>query len=529
MKQRLVHTLERYRRSFVGFSAGQKAVVVVGTLALLVGGVMVVRWALSPDYAPLYSGLEPEDASAVVDQLETEGIPYELTGGGGTVLVPRDKVYDTRIALSGEGLPSESSEGYSLLDDQGLSTSEFQEKTSYKRAMEGELGSTIEAMDDVKTAVVHLAIPDKEVFADEQDPTTASVMVDTAPGRSLDGEQVQAIVHLVASSVDGLDPDRVTLTDAAGKVLSAPGDSAASLSNARHQETAEVQSQLHQRLQSMLDRVLGAGNSTVEVTAVLDFDKSVTERTTYDAAEGVPPIRSRNSSETYSGPAGSDQVGGVVGPDGQMDELVTGNGTGDSAYEKRESTKDNSVNSEVERRETSPGAIETVHVGVVLDATAAAAIDPKLISDLVAATIGIDRRRGDTVNVTTLPFDRSAEEANAAEIAAAEKEEAEAARWQRIKYGSIAGLVLLSVLLAWLQARRRARARTEATQYVVEQLRAEQELKQQEALEPSPATLALEQAEVDENEAIREELVALVERQPDDVAALLRGWLVDRS
>jgi len=528
MKQRLVHTLDRYRRAFVQFSAGQKAVVVVGTLALLVGGVLVLRWALSPDYAPLYSGLDPKDAAAVVEKLDTEGVPYELTGGGGTIMVPRDRVYDTRLAMSGEGLPSASSEGYSLLDDQGLSTSEFQEKTSYKRAMEGELSATIEAMDDVDTAVVHLAIPDKEVFAEEQDPTTASVMVDTAPGETLDGEQVQAIVHLVASSVDGLDPDRVTLTDSTGKVLSAPDGSATSVSNARTQQTQEVQGQLHDRLQSMLDRVLGAGNSTVEVTAELDFDKAVTERTTYGVAEGVPPVRSSSSSETYTGPGGGDQLGGVVGPDGQMDPLATGNG-GDSAYEKKEVTKDNSVNSEVERRETSPGAIKNVHVGVVLDAAAARAIDPKSIADLVTATVGIDRKRGDTVNVSTLPFDRTAEEATAAELAAAEEERAAAARWQRIKYGALGGLVLLGLLIAWLAARRRARARTEATQYVVEQLRAEQELKQQEALEPSPATLALEQSELDESEALREELVALVERQPDDVAALLRGWLVDRT
>ena len=528
MKQSLSRALARYRRTFTDFSAGQKAVVLVGTAALLIGGVMLVRWAMAPSYSPLYSDLAPEDASAVVEHLETEGIPYELGGGGGTIMVPRDRVYDTRIALSGEGLPSSSEGGYSLLDEQGLSTSEFQEKTSYKRAMEGELSTTIEAMDPVETAVVHLAIPEEEVFAEEQDPTTASVLVDTRAGSDLDGEQVQAIVHLVASSVDGLDPDRVTVTDATGRVLSAPEGSVTAASSARTQQTMAVQQELQARLQGMLDRVVGAGNSTVEVTAALDFDKSVTETTRYSQAEDVPPMRSSTSTETYEGPAGDGAASGVVGPDGQMEDFGAAAGGGDSAYEKRSSTQDNSVNSSVERRETAPGAIDNMHVGVVLDTSTTGAINPQDISDLVAATVGIDTKRGDTVSVTSLPFDRTAETAAAEELEAASKEEAEAAQWRTIKYAGIALGVLLALLLAWLTARRRAKAREQATSYVVEQLRAEQDLKQRE-ITPSPATLALEQAEVNESELLRDELVALVERQPDDVAALLRGWLVDRS
>ena len=126
-------------------------------------------------------------------------------------MVPRDAVYQTRIELSGQGLPASSEGGYSLLDDQGISTSEFQEQTDFKRAMEGELASTIEAIDGVNGAVVHLAMPAKDVFADEQQPPTASVLVQTSPGRTLTPEQVQAVVHLVASSIDGLDPDDVTV------------------------------------------------------------------------------------------------------------------------------------------------------------------------------------------------------------------------------------------------------------------------------------------------------------------------------
>ena len=180
MQQRLTRYLTRARDTFAGFTAGQKAVALVGTAALLIAVFLVFRWVSAPSYAPLYSNLSGKDASAVIEELDAQGVKYEITGGGGTIMVPRADVYSTRIALSGKGLPSSSdSGGYSLLDNQGLSTSESQEQTNFKRAMEGELSKTIEAIDGVNTAVVHLAIPKKRVFSDEQDPATASVLVDT--------------------------------------------------------------------------------------------------------------------------------------------------------------------------------------------------------------------------------------------------------------------------------------------------------------------------------------------------------------
>ncbi|MDO9494272.1 MAG: flagellar basal-body MS-ring/collar protein FliF, partial [Nocardioides sp.] len=197
MKQHLGRALTRYQRTFSTFTTGQKAMAVLGTAALLLAGFLVFRWASTPSMAPLYSNLSSSDASAVIDQLETSGVPYEIGDGGGTVMVPRDLVYSTRIDLSGEGLPTSGDDGYSLLDSQGLSTSQFQEQTDFKRAMEGELSRTIEAIDDVETAVVHLALPPQQVFADEQDPATASVLVATRPGTTLGADQVQAVVHLV--------------------------------------------------------------------------------------------------------------------------------------------------------------------------------------------------------------------------------------------------------------------------------------------------------------------------------------------
>ena len=530
MKQGIGRALQRYQRSFATFNTGQKLVAIVGTAALLLAGFMVFRWAATPSYSPLFSNLSSEDASAVIEQLDADGVPYEITAGGSTISVPRSDVYSTRISLSGEGLPANSGEGgYALLDEQDISTSQFKEQTDFKRAMEGELANTVEAIDGVDTAVVHLALPPQEVFADEQDPATASVLVATRPGTELGPEQVQAVVHLVASSIDGLDPDKVTVADSTGRVLST-NDGTAGIASSRSQQVSDYQDELSGKVQSMLDKVLGPGHSTVQVTANLDFDQSVTESTTFRGNEEDPPLSSTTQEETYSGGAAPGDAGGVVGPEGQMD---TGAAAGDGSYSNSSTTRDNAVDTIVERRETAPGSVESLHTAVVVDVNSPIKVDAAQVEDLVAAAIGIDVARGDTFQVAQLPFDNTVAEANAKALAAAEADEAAAQQMEWIRNGVLALLVALLLLVVWLRGRKHAKARQQATTYVVEQLRQDQVDRAavasatQHRLEANPATMALERADHGQG-GLRDDLSALVERQPEEVAALLRGWLVER-
>ena len=525
MRETLTRSMNRYQSTFRQFTPGQKVVAVIGTAALLLGGFMVFRWASAPAYAPLFSNLAPADASAVVEELDAQGVSYELADGGATIMVPRDAVYSTRITLSGEGLPAATEGGYGILDEQGISTSEFKEQVDFKRAMEGELASTIKAIDGVNGAVVHLAIPEKDVFTDEQQPATASVLVDTNPGSTLTGEQVQAVVHLVASSIDGLDPDNVTVADSSGRVLSTPGGTIGAATTERTQQTEAYQEQVRADLQAMLDRVVGPGNSTVQVTAELDFDKAVVEKTDYQPDEDIPALSADISKEQYAGVGGGDTgVGGVVGVDDQTDTGATSDG-GDNTYVNEQSSVVNGVDTVKETRETAPGALSKLNVGVVLDTNSTQAISATDVRTLVGDAVGIDARRGDTVRVVTMPFDRSSEEAAKAELEAAAAAEAAAARTDLIEKGAMAGAVVLMLLLALVSARRKNKKREQATTYVVEQLRQERQ-----ALEPAPAALALTEVEstMAEETNVREELSALIERQPDDVAQLLRGWLVER-
>jgi flagellar M-ring protein FliF len=529
MKENLTRSFGHLQRTFGGFTTGQKVVAIVGTGALLLAGFMVFRWASTPSYSPLFSNLASTDASAIIEELEAQGVPYEISNGGNTILVPREQVYTTRINLSGEGLPGASEGGYSLLDNQSLSTSQFQEQTSFKRAMEGELSNTIEAIDGVETAVVHLAMPQKEVFADEQDPTTASVLVKTRAGSTLQPEQVQAVVNLVSSSIDGLEDDKVTVADSTGKVLSAPGGTAGS-AQTQTQQVQDFQNRMTAQVQTMLDQIVGAGNSVVQVTPNLSFDKTVEETTRYFGNDDVA-LSETESSEVLDGAGAAGTTGGVVGPDGQMEDTTGGaNGTGDSSYEKTSRTSDNAVGSTHVVNEAAPGNVKSLHVGVVLDTRAAAAADPTEVQNLVASALGIQPRRGDTIQVSSMAFDRTAQEAAAAELEASAAAEKKAETTALIRNGGLAGLLVIIVLVAWWQARRRAKARAEATEYVVEQLRREQlerQAAQQAAIE-APAVLALEAVEKDQSTEMRDEIASLVERQPEDVAALLRGWLVER-
>ncbi|MBZ5735179.1 flagellar M-ring protein FliF [Nocardioides sp. TRM66260-LWL] len=523
MKDSLTRALAGYRAQFSAFTAGQKVVAIVGTAALLLGGFMVYRWASAPTYAPLYANLSSADASAITQELDSTGVPYQLSDGGNTILVPQDALYQARLDVAGKGLPSSSKAGTDPFANSGIASSDFEQQTNVRMALESDLATTIEHIQGISTAVVHLAIPQKQAFSDNQSPTTASVLVQTDPGASLTPGQVQTIVQLVSSSVDGLDPKNVSVADSTGRVYTNPGADGSD-PMMQDQQVAAVQNDLQTKLQAMLDRVVGPGNSTVQVTPVLDFDKKVTDITSYTPDSKNPVSSQTTSEEKYQGPGAANAAGGVVGPDGQ---LLGANAAGSSAskYDKKATTQDRAIGSTVQRVESTPGQIKSLHIGVAMDAAATKNVPLASIQKLIASTAGVNVPRGDTIQVAQVPFDRSAEAAAQQELQAAQAAQSSASRNDLIRKGALAGVVLLALLLALIKSRKRAKARAEATTYLVEQLR--EQAAQQQVLEQSNA-LALEAAEHTPEDDMRDELSALIERQPEDVASLLRGWLTER-
>jgi flagellar M-ring protein FliF len=534
MQQRLLGSARRVGDTFSAFSTPQKLIAGIGIAVLVLGGFAFVKWASQPTLSPLFTNLAPSDASAIVDQLDSEGVAYELADGGQSVMVPREEVYRLRLKMSSAGLPSSTDTGYALLDQQGVTASQFQQQVTWQRALEGELSTTIGSISGVQAAVVHLAIPAKDVFLDETKDPTASVLVETAPGKELPAQQVQSIVHLVASSVEGLSPDDVTVVDGNGKLLSAAGSGGGAAGGIRDQQTTDYESRVTGAVQAVLDRVVGPGNAVATVTADLDFDATDRTSETFSNEEGVPPLSSTTTTEEYTG--GGAATGGVLGPDNIQVPAGTAGGA-DSSYKKESNTSNNAVNKVTEHTTAAPGGLRRQSVAVVVDAGAAGTVNMADLTDTITAAAGIDSERGDSLSVTRMPFNTEAAQAATEALQEARKSAEQEQMFQMIRTGGIALAVLVLALVAFVVSRRRRKAERESVdigelQVVPPQADAatpELDWTSADELEDAvPPALPPAPRRETEVSVMRTEVADLVERQPDEVAELLRGWLADR-
>jgi flagellar M-ring protein FliF len=521
MPAALAGPLGRLRSALSTISLGQKVVIGLLVVGLLLGGFFFYRWITAPTYAPLFSNLASTDASAIVDELNAAGVAYELADGGGTIMVPNEQVYDLRLSMSGKGLPAGSDTGYALLEEQGITTSEFQQQVSYQRALEGELAKTLEALDGVRTAVVHVALPEDEVFVSDEKEPTASVLLDLAPGTELAGEQIQAVTNLVSSSIEGMEPDQVTVADSTGAVLSAPGQGVTTAAgDARSQLEQEYEARLSSNAQVILDRVLGPGNAQVSVRADLDLSQRDTTSKTYTYEDGTPPISESTTSEEYTGSGAT--VGGVLGPENTADA----GGDGDSAYNKESTTSNNAVGETVETVSGAPGAINRLTVSVVMDQTVAGNLNQNQVQDLIGNAVGLDPARGDDITVASMAFDTTAADQAAAELEAAQEAEKQAQMWSMIKTGGIALGIALLVLVVWLRSRRKQDAEEEYEPLELpDDVMAELDRIRIESTRDVAVDNAQAELEAAERARVRGEIASMVSEKPDEVAAMLRGWL----
>jgi len=515
MPAALAGPLERIRTTMATISLGQKIVIGLLLVGLLLGGFMFTKWVTAPTLSPLFSNLASTDASAIVEELNAEGVPYELADGGQTVMVAQDQVYDMRLAMSGKGLPAGNESGYSLLDEQGITTSEFQQQTTYQRALEGELANTLKALDGVRTAVVHVALPKEDVFATEDAEPTASVLLDLAPGTELGGEQIQAVTHLVSSSIEGMAPESVTVADSTGAVLSAAGESATGAGgDVQLEQEQEFEGRLAAKAQQILDSVAGPGNAVVSVRADLDFSQRDTTIESYDYNADTPALSESNTTESYAGTGAA--VGGILGA-----EDTATNGTGDSTYDKTSTTSNNAVDKTVETVEGAPGAVERLTVSVVMDDAEAGGVNQAAIQDAVSNAVGLDATRGDAITVATMAFDTTAAEQAAADLAAAEAAEKSAQMWSMIKTGGIALGIALLVLVVWLRSRRNR----EEYEELEDEL--EYEPIQVESVRDPELDNRANQLAAAQRERVRGEISEMVSDRPDEVATMLRGWFAE--
>ena len=534
MPQRLMTRARGAGSALGAFTPAQKLLAVLGVAVLVLGGAAFSRWATAPTYAPLFSDLAGEDAQAITEQLTADGVEYALEDGGTTIMVPKEAVSAQRIKAAAAGLPGDSSTGYSLLDAEGMTSSQFQQQITYQRALEGELASTIEGIAGVSTAVVHLAVPEESIFDDEAGTATASVLVDTAAGAALTDDQVQSVVHLVSSSVPDLAVDQVTVSDSEGTLLSAAGSGLSGGIGGRDGQTNEHEQRTEAAVQSMLDRVVGPGNAVATVTAELDFDQTQRVSEEFTSEPDVEPLSESTQVENYvgaqAGVGGALGDNGVLGMDGQEVAAAIEEQGG---YTKESTTRNNAVNKTTETTTAAPGAVRRQSVAVVVDTTAAADAGVPQLTQLITAAAGIDAARGDTLAVSQLPFDTTAADAAAEELAAAAAADAAAQRQQLIAAGGIGLLVLVLLVVLALLWRRAAKKRSRQVVDLgeIDALYRRDDVITQDgaAVGAGPAGPQRVAAGPSPEALRRAEVGDLVDQQPTEVAAVLRGWLSERT
>ncbi|EKZ98306.1 flagellar MS-ring protein [Cupriavidus sp. HMR-1] len=291
--------------------ANPRLPMMLGGAALVAAIAVGVMWSRAPDYKVLYSNLSERDGGAVIQSLQQMNVPYKFAEGGGAVMVPADKVAETRLRLASQGLPKSGTTGMELMDNQKFGISQFAEQVNYQRGLEGELARSIESIGAVQSARVHLAIPKPTLFVRERQKPTASVVLQLYPGRAVDEGQVAAITHLVSSSVPELTPKSISIVDQQGNLLSGTNDRSLDASQLKYVQ--QVEQGYVKRVESILAPILGKDNIHAQVTADVDF--SSVEHTDESYKPNQDPtkaaIRSQQTSESNS--QGGTPVGGVPG------------------------------------------------------------------------------------------------------------------------------------------------------------------------------------------------------------------------
>ncbi|MGZ5179108.1 MAG: flagellar basal-body MS-ring/collar protein FliF [Ramlibacter sp.] len=417
------------QRSKIGLS--------LATLALTA----LIAWGVSagrePDWKILYASLPDKDGGAVIAALDQLNVPHRFSDGGAAILVPADRVHDARLKLASQGLPKGGTVGFELMENQKFGTTQFQERLNFQRGLEGELARSIMALQAVQAARVHLALPTQTAFLREQQKPSASVLLTLYGGRTLDRSQVAGIVHLVASSVPDMQTKAVSVVDQNGNLLSQSGENVAGLDAPQLQYVRQAEQSLQQRILSILEPIVGAGNVRAQVTADIDFSQSESTAETYAPNQGSAPatVRSQHLSEAPGGAAAAG--GGSPGAlsnqppatptspvNGAPGAITPPSAAGAAAGVKRDAVTNYEVDRTVKVVRNATGNVRRLSAAVLVNHLALLGPDGKpgklaalpaaqmeQINALVREAIGFSKDRGDSVQVVNAPFTVPAGEA----------------------------------------------------------------------------------------------------------------------
>ncbi|MEZ5425390.1 MAG: flagellar basal-body MS-ring/collar protein FliF [Pyrinomonadaceae bacterium] len=536
----------------------------VATIGLLAA---VVYYGTQPEYGVLFSDLKPEDAQTIVEKLKASNVSYSVSNGGTTINVPAEKISELRLQMAGAGVLSGGHVGFDLFDKTSFGATDFAQQVNYRRAIEGELAKTLESMDELEAARVHITPKKESVFSEKEEGAKASVMLRVRQGKELSGERTEAIVNLVAGSVEGLDPSNISIMDTRGRLLTSGSKSKtatggdAGAFNAQLEAKQKFEAETAARIIALLEPVVGEGKVQADISADVDFSQIEQLEEKYNPQSQV--VRSQqNSQETRN--SSKTNPAGVVGarandPTAQNPPVPQNQQSGS---DQRISTTTNyEIDKTVKKTIGGGGRVNRLTVSVVVDhknvdgtEVARTTEEVKQIQDLVAAAVGADENRGDSVVVQTMPFEKPQIEQNNSAFSFLEKNKSLIN--PAIKYGALVLVALLILFFVVRPARKHLKAAmaTPEEQNLLTEGEGEagDENGEKRRLEGDPEnafpelepmmTVAEMEAQMDgktlspdpnetarQIEAVRKTLIEQTIKEPEIVVSTLRSWLREET
>jgi len=498
--------LTQAREIWAKLTPNQRFAMVGVTLLSIVCMIALLIWVQRPKYEVLYSGLSEDDSNNIVLELTANNIPYKLEQNGSTILIPSTRVPETRLELAGKGLPRTAGVGYEIFDKVNIGVTDFVQKINYRRALEGELARSIETLRDIEKARVHIVIPEERLFTEDQERPCASVMLKLKPSTQLEEKQIIGITHLVASSIEGLEPENITIVDSYGNMLSTVQavDPMVKLTAHQLELRQRLEDYLTRKVQSLLNGVLGQGNSIVRVSAEIDFKKVDQTIRTYDPNNTV--VRGE-----------------------QREESVQSNQKENTSLTSESTITNFEMNETMEHIVQQAGSIRRLTVAVFVNHKKEIVTDPATgeqverlvprtqqeldnIRTIVQNSVGYDPGRMDQVAINQFSFDTTQIDRERQLLEQAERREF----WYNIAQKL---LLVISILIFVLFARSLLRS----LKILPPREAAEEGIETAVPIEEEISLEAQKRAQ------IQEQVMIFAKEKPANVAKLIKTWMVEEE
>ncbi|MFQ6604295.1 MAG: flagellar basal-body MS-ring/collar protein FliF [Fidelibacterota bacterium] len=522
--------MQRFNLVISQYTVAQRVVITIVIIGMISAITSLLLWANRPEFAVLYSDLDPANASDIIGDLESGKIEYKIERGGRTILVPADKVAELKVQFADLGYLSTSATGYEVFDNSKIGMTTFMQQLNMRRALEGELTKTINQFPGIKNSRVHLVFPEKGIFEDRKN-GSASIVLYTAQNTYINQDQVKGIVALVANSVEGIEPDNVVVVDEEGNLLSnAQTELASGTTGSQWELRNAIERKLQSKVRGIVEGVAGYGNVVVEVSVELDFEQVNRTSEFYDP-ENVVIVSEERLSESSN--SGNDSAG-----------------TNQEDYSKENVITNYELNKTVEHYTGNSGTIKNISVAVLLNGLLVPGTDEDgnpttvyqewkkkdldRIASLVRSAVGYNPDRGDVVEVQNLKFDRSIFADDQEYFASMEKNQL----WSSVIDKSFIGVALILALFLIKSLLKNGMPIFQLSDG--EGLSALPEGDQPEALPGGQADsaekkndLLLEKLSPEAREKLKkkdqvtEDVLAFSKEVPEDAARIIRTWLMD--